>query len=283
MQASTSAVPMSGCLSTSRPATASRTEQGDHHRPRRCDPVGPAGQQVGGEHGHGQLHELRGLDAQLPETDPPARSPRHHADAGDEHGHEQAEGATSSRTPARGATSRSASGRRRRRRWRPAPSTGPGARRSSTPTRSHRATCRPRPTAPSPGRCRTRPSTTLSKAVRVEMRSRSWRRRPSGACRRAPDVAADQPQMAGADAAFGRAGEARRRGWRPGSSAAGPGDGRHEPRHAHARRGRSRRPARRRTRTSRTTRTPGTAARRHPARPVRAVAAATASAMEGAV
>ena len=56
-----------------------------------------------------------------------------------------------------------------RRRWPRGPSTAPGARRSSTPTRSTGATCRPRPTAPSRARSRTGCRPRRSAAVRAEI------------------------------------------------------------------------------------------------------------------
>ncbi len=70
MQLSTSAVPMSGCFRMSTPEIPSTARTGTmtiFGRRR----VGPAGQQVGGEDGQGQLHQLRRLHLQHPEPDPP--------------------------------------------------------------------------------------------------------------------------------------------------------------------------------------------------------------------
>ncbi len=57
-----------------------------------AEPVGAPGEQVGGEDADGQLHELRGLEPQHAGADPPGRAAGRHPHAGDEHGHEQAEG-----------------------------------------------------------------------------------------------------------------------------------------------------------------------------------------------
>ncbi len=79
MKASTSAVPMSGCFNTSRPDTASRPSERDHHAIGLLEPIGPAGEEIGGEDRHGQLHELGRLDPQGPKPihrlEPRRRSP----------------------------------------------------------------------------------------------------------------------------------------------------------------------------------------------------------------
>ena len=189
---------MSGCFSTSRPDTVSRPSSGTTTALVLLETIGTPGQEVGGEDRHGQLHELRRLDAQGPEADPAARPARHHTDAGHEH---EPRGAPASRVatrPVAGASGRSGRERWRRRRRHRAPSTGPGARRWSTPTRSTAATCTPTPTGPSPDRWHTGPpprrgrryaSRPCRGAGRRESGSGVARRRPppaSGGWRRGP-------------------------------------------------------------------------------------------------
>jgi hypothetical protein len=55
------------------------------------DPVGVAGDEGGAEDDEGELGRLRRLELEEPEADPALRAVDVHADAGDEHGDEQAE------------------------------------------------------------------------------------------------------------------------------------------------------------------------------------------------
>ena len=148
------------------------------------------------------------------------------ADPGHEHGHQQAPASSSEQHDAQPAPPVVAHrGSCRRRRWRRAPSTAPGARRSSTPTRSTAATCRPRRTAPSRGRCRTGCD---DQARARRCASRSGRgvgaeRRPVGA---GAGVPLDHPQMAAGGSPSRRGARRRRRRWRRRSRGRSVGRGR---------------------------------------------------------
>ncbi len=74
MQPSTMAVPMSGCFKMRAPEIPSTASTGTMTI-LGSDGVGPAGQEVGGEDGQGQLHELGRLQLQHPEPDPARRAP----------------------------------------------------------------------------------------------------------------------------------------------------------------------------------------------------------------
>ena len=92
VQLSTMAVPMSGCLMMRAAETTSTPMTGAMTCLAGARPVGAPDHDVGGEDHEGQLHELGGLEAEQPEPDPARRAAGRHAEAGHQHGDQQAEG-----------------------------------------------------------------------------------------------------------------------------------------------------------------------------------------------
>ena len=92
MQPMTMAVPRSGCLTMRTAATAMKKNRG---RTKACHwsaALAPAGEQVGGEDDHGELHQLGRLELDRADADPPARAAGEMAEAGHEDDDEKAEG-----------------------------------------------------------------------------------------------------------------------------------------------------------------------------------------------
>ena len=93
MQLSTRAVPMSGCLRIRIPEMPSTARTGTMTMLRLAGTVDPTGQQVGGEDGQGQLHQLRRLQLEHADADPPRRASGRHPEVGHEHHDQQGHGA----------------------------------------------------------------------------------------------------------------------------------------------------------------------------------------------
>ena len=68
------AVPRSGCATMRTAGAARDQEEGADDPPVGCALVEPAGDQIGREDRQRQLHQLRRLEPELAETDPPARA-----------------------------------------------------------------------------------------------------------------------------------------------------------------------------------------------------------------
>ena len=99
MQLSTRAVPMSGCFRMSSPEMPSTASTGTMTIFGLRRPVGPTGQQVGGEDGQGQLHQLGRLQLEHPEPDPPGRAAGGDPEVGYQDEHQQSHGHHDQRAP----------------------------------------------------------------------------------------------------------------------------------------------------------------------------------------
>ena len=91
MHPRTMAVPRSGCITMSSPAAGRDQEERPDDAPIGGAFVEPAGDQVGREDRQRQLHQLGGLQAELAEADPPARTLRVDPEAGHQHDEEEEE------------------------------------------------------------------------------------------------------------------------------------------------------------------------------------------------
>ncbi len=65
-------------------------EDGSDHPSWLVELVDPPSEQIRGEHRHGQLHQLGGLELQLTDTDPPRRASRSHAEVWHQHDDQKA-------------------------------------------------------------------------------------------------------------------------------------------------------------------------------------------------